>query len=313
LETSGSSLIRAEGQPLVSVIVPCYNYADYIGDALRSVFSQCYENFELIVVDDGSTDNSADVIEQVLQGLSPARRLKRVVFIKQENQGVSAALNAGLALANGVFVATFDADDVMPSGRLALQAAYLNSHPEVGVLGGLAVRIDEHGALLPKKQKSRKIRRYDFEQALTDALVVGGNIAMYRRDAMDAVGGYDPQIKIQDFQMTLKIAHAGYFIDVLPEVVTLYRKHGDSLSKNYKAELRYSMEVIEPYAQFKGYPSARARLITKALRLAVLHDKSYAWGLFRQVPLRQWDRQLFKRFRHFIFKRSRPGPAQTLV
>lgn len=305
--------MNAAELPLVSVIVPCYNYAAYVGDTLRSVLAQNYPNFELIVVDDGSLDSSAEVIAAALDDWQSHSMARRVEFIRQTNQGVSAALNAGLAQSRGVFVATFDADDVMPVGRLALQVDYLRHHPEVGCLGGIATRIDARGQQLPKKDKKRSIRRYDFAQALAKALVVGGNIAMYRRAAMDAVGGYDAQIKIQDFQMTLKIAHAGYFVDVLPDVVTFYRKHGDSLSKNYKAELRYGLEVIEPYARHAGYPSARARLITKALRLAVLHDKPYAWSLFRQVPLRQWDRQLFKRLRHFVFKRSRPGPAQTLA
>ena len=291
--------------PLISVIVPCYNYASYVGDALRSVLEQDYGNFELIVVDDGSRDNSAEIIEQVLQAHRQSSKVKRVEFVRQENQGVSAALNTGLALARGVFVATFDADDVMPAGRLALQAAYLQGHPEVGCLGGVAVRIDERGAVLPKKDKKRLVRRYDFQEALAAALVVGGNIAVYRRDAMLAVGGYDPTIKVQDFQMTLKVAHAGYYVDVLPEVVTLYRKHSDSLSKQYKSEYDYGLQVIDAYRDHPAFSSAKARLITKALRTAVTADKTYAWSLLRQVPLRQWDRQLLKRARHLLFRKGR--------
>jgi len=292
-------------RPLVSVIVPCYNYAAYVADALRSVLAQDYENFELIVIDDGSRDESAEVIEQVLQAHRQSSKVKRIEFVRQENQGVSAALNTGLALASGVFVATFDADDVMPAGRLALQAAYLEGHPEVGCLGGVAVRIDEHGTVLPKRDKKRLVRRYDFHAALAIALVVGGNIAVYRRDAMQSVGGYDPAIKVQDFQMTLKIAHAGFYVDVLPDVVTLYRKHPHSLSKQYKSEYDYGMQVIEAYRDHPAYPSAKARLITKALRMAVTDDKAYAWQLLRQVPLRQWDRQLLKRVRHLLLKKGR--------
>ncbi len=296
--------MKASELPLISVIVPCYNYASYVGDALRSVLEQDCCNFELIVVDDGSRDNSAEIIEQVLQAHRQSSKVKRVEFVRQENQGVSAALNTGLALARGVFVATFDADDVMPAGRLTLQAAYLQGHPEVGCLGGVAVRIDEHGAVLPKKDKKRLVRRYDFQEVLAAAFVVGGNIAVYRRDAMLAVGGYDPAIKVQDFQMTLKVANAGYYVDVLPEVVTLYRKHPDSLSKQYKSEYDYGLQVIDAYRDHPAFPSAKARLITKALRTAVTDDKAYAWSLLRQVPLRQWDRQLLKRFRHLLWKRS---------
>jgi len=298
--------------PLVSVIVPCFNYATYVADTLRSVLAQDYLNYELIIVDDGSSDDSAQVIEQVLAEEQSGTLARRTKFIRQSNAGVSAALNTGLVHARGEYIATFDADDIMPAGRLALQLEYLMKHPEVGCLGGLAVRIDEQGALLPKKIKKRAVRRYDFAKALGSALVVGGNIAVYRRDAMDSVGGYDPAIKIQDFQMTLKVAHAGYFVDILPDVVTLYRKHDGSLSKNYKAEYRYGLDVIAPYVSHPQYESAKARLITKALRMAVIYDKSFGWSLIRQVPLRQWDRKLFKRLRHLLLKKSRTAPKETL-
>ncbi|MFC3608427.1 glycosyltransferase family 2 protein [Stutzerimonas tarimensis] len=299
----GQLSMRGTGKPLISVVIPCYNYGAFVGEAIASVLAQGYPHYELIVVDDGSTDDSAAVIERELgKGEGGAQR---VAFVQQPNRGVSAALNAGLALAKGELIATFDADDVMPPGRLALQAEYLARHPEVGCLGGVAVRIDEQGSLLPKKDKDRQVQRYDFARALAKALVVGGNIAVYRREAMDRAGGYDPAIRIQDFQMTLKVAHAGYLVDILPEVVTLYRKHPGSLSSDYKAEFRFGLEVIEPYRNHPSYESGRARLVTKALRMAVVDDKSFAWSLFRQVPLRQWDRQLLKRLRYFLFKPSR--------
>ena len=200
----------------------------------------------------------------------------------------------------------------MPPHRLSVQMAYLREHPEVGCLGGVAVRIDEQGELLPKKDKKRSVRRYDFSQALSAALVVGGNIAVYRRDAVDMAGRYDAAIKIQDFQMTLKVAKAGFFVDILPDTVTLYRKHEGSLSKNYKAEYRYGLDVIAPYAEHPQYESAKARLVTKALRMAVIYDKSYGWKLLRQVPLRQWDKQLLKRLRHLILKKEISAPPETL-
>lgn len=298
--------------PLVSVLVPCFNYAQYVAESLRSVLEQEYPNFELIVVDDGSTDDSVRVIEQALKGAQIGGQVKRIEFIKQENQGVSAALNTALAASRGEFVATFDADDIMPAGRLQLQVSYMLKEPEVGCLGGGSIRIDGQSQQTPRKVKDRRVKRYDFSQVLANAFVVGGNIALYRRVAMDKAGGYDPAIKIQDFQMTLKVAEAGFYVDVLPEVVTLYRKHEGSLSKNYKAEYRYALEVIAPYKMHQQYSSAKARLITKALRMAVIYDKPFAWSLIKQVPLSLWDRQLLKRLRHLLLKRAKPAPEETL-
>lgn len=303
---------NAVEEPLVSVLVPCFNYARYVGEALQSVLAQNYPNFELIIVDDGSTDDSAHVIQRILKDVQIYSLVRRVKFVRQANQGVSAALNTALAYARGEYIATFDADDLMPPGRLSLQVNYLRRQPMVGCLGGVAIRIDEQGRQLQPKRKKRKVRRYDFSQALAVALVVGGNVAIYRREAMEKAGGYNPDIKIQDFQMTLSVARAGFFVDTLPEVVTFYRKHGDSLSKNYKAEYRYGLKVIEPYSAHPSFESAKARIITKALRMAVVHDKAYGWSLIRQVPLRQWNRQLLKRLRHLALKKSRPGPRETL-
>ncbi len=278
--------------------------------ALISVLVQDYQNFELIVVDDGSADNSAAVIHAALDGCYEWSQVKRVEFISQSNQGVSAALNAGLVLARGDFVATFDADDLMPQGRLGLQVAYLLEHPAVGCLGGRAIQIDEKGKPISKKVKVREVAHFDFAEALASGLCVGGNIAMYRRDAMEQAGRYDPEIRIQDFQMTLKVAHAGYKIDILPDVVTLYRQHGSSLSKNYKAEYSYNLKVIQPYRMHPSYDSACARIIAKALHLAVIYDKGYAWELFRKIPLRQWDRKLLRRLRQFFFKVQKPWPFE---
>lgn len=292
----------ASSNPLVSVIVPCYNYAEYVGDALASVLAQDYANFELIVVDDGSTDGSAERITAALDGWQRNSQVSRVEFLRQTNQGVSAALNAGLALARGEYVVTFDADDVMAPGRLTLQVGYLQAHPEVGCVGGVAMRIDQQGELLPKKEKKRAIQRFDFTQALALSLVVGGNLAVYRRDAMLAVGGYDPSIRVQDFQMTLKIAKAGYFIAILPDVVTFYRKHGVGLSSNYLDEYRYGLQVLDIYADHASYQSGKARLLTRILGPAVIHNKRLAWRLIRQMPLKEWDRRFIKRLRYFFFK-----------
>jgi alpha-1,6-rhamnosyltransferase len=290
--------------PLVSVLMPCYNYACYVGDAIRSVLAQDYPNLELIIVDDGSSDDSPAVITDALQNRALGHHV-HAHFIQQLNAGVSAALNAALAQAKGTYIATFDADDLMAAGRLSKQVHYLMAHPEVGCLGGRTIRIDHDGQPLPSKTKRRPVERYDFAKALASALVVGGNIAVYRRDAIDRAGAYDPAIRIQDFQMTLKVAQAGYFIDILPDVVTLYRKHGASLSSDYKSEYAYGLDVIAPYSSHPAYQSARARLVTKALRAACTEDKRYAWALVRQVPLWHWDWQLVKRLRHLLFKRSR--------
>ncbi|MFJ3482831.1 glycosyltransferase family 2 protein [Pseudomonas sp. NPDC090202] len=291
--------------PLVSVLVPCFNHEHYIEECLKSILSQDYDNFEVIVVNDGSTDSSAERIEAL-------RQLHGFQFYQQENQGVSAALNNALSHARGEFVITHDSDDVMLAGRLRRQVAYMQEHPEVGLLGAKVIYIDSAGKPLKhKKTTGGPVRRLSFDQLLADAYAVGAPVAMYRREAIDKVGGYDPSIKVQDFQMTLRIAEAGYQVDILPDNVTLYRRHETNISKTaYKSQLTYDLKVIEAYIDNPAYESGRLAIINKALKESVVIDKPFARSLFASIPVHRWNRVTWKRFRHFVFKHGKPKGAQ---
>lgn len=291
--------------PLVSILVPCFNHELYIEECLLSILQQDYENFELIVVNDGSTDASAQKIEAL-------RQVHGFQFHQQVNKGVSAALNNALSHARGEFIITHDSDDVMLAGRIRRQVSYMQEHPEVGLLGAKVIYINSDGTPLKHKTPARAtVQRWTFDQLLADAYAVGAPVAMYRREAIDKVGGYDPSIKVQDFQMTLRIAQAGYEVDILPDRVTLYRRHETNISKTaYKSQLDYDLKVIEPYKDNPAYESARLAIINKALKESVVADKKFARALFASLPVHRWNRLTWKRFRHFVFKYSKPKGVQ---
>jgi alpha-1,6-rhamnosyltransferase len=291
--------------PLVSVLVPCFNHELYIEECLLSILQQDYDNYELIVVNDGSTDASASKIEAL-------RQVYDFQFYQQENKGVSAALNNALSHARGEFVITHDSDDVMLAGRIQRQVSYMLDHPEVGLLGAKVIYIDSNGKPLRHKISSDiRVQRWSFDELLADAYAVGAPVALYRREAIDKVGGYDPSIKVQDFQMTLRIAEVGYKVDILPDRVTLYRRHETNISKTaYKSQLTYDLKVIEVYRDNPAYEAGRLAIINKALKESVVMDKPFARGLFASVPVHRWNRLTWKRFRHFVFKYSKPKGAQ---
>ena len=291
--------------PLVSVLVPCFNHELYIEECLLSILQQDYDNYELIVVNDGSTDASASKIEAL-------RQVYDFQFYQQENKGVSAALNNALSHARGEFVITHDSDDVMLAGRIQRQVSYMLDHPEVGLLGAKVIYIDSNGKPLRHKISSDiRVQRWSFDELLADAYAVGAPVALYRREAIDKVGGYDPSIKVQDFQMTLKIAEAGYQVDILPNRVTLYRRHETNISKTaYKSQLIYDLQVIDAYKKNPSYEAARVAIVNKALKESVVADKKYARGLFASIPVHRWNRLTWKRFRHFIFKYNKFKGAQ---
>lgn len=214
-EATSSKHSGTTDAPLVSVVAPCFNAEKYLEEALRSIYEQDYPNFEVIIVDDGSTDNSYAMLEQL-------QKVHGFQLYRQQNQGVSAALNFGLQHARGDYVATPDLDDIMLPHSLSVRAAYLDQHPEVGCVGALVIYIDSEGQET-KRQNGNRIRQLDFDYLLGNAYVCGAPVSLYRMEALRAAGFYDPEIKVQDFQMTLRIASQGYQIHKLPVLVTRYR------------------------------------------------------------------------------------------
>lgn len=278
--------------PLVSIIAPCYNAEKFLEVAIESIFAQDYENFEVIIVDDGSTDNSYAMLE-ALQGKYSFQ------LYRQANQGVSATLNHGLRYAKGTYVATPDLDDIMLPESVRVRAEYLDKHPQLGCVGALIIYMDCDGNET-KRQSRDYIEHLDFDKVLSEAVVVGAPVALYRLEAIKAAGLYDPQIRVQDFQMTLKIAHQGYGIDVLPIDVTRYRRHANNLSRRYKVLLDADLQTIEPYRSCPGYQSGRTHIINKALKYAVVSDKAYAWKLIRSIPLRYMTSKTLRRFKRLV-------------
>jgi alpha-1,6-rhamnosyltransferase len=282
--------------PLVSIIAPCYNAEKYLDVAMASIFAQDYPNFEVIIVDDGSSDNSVAMLK-ALQAKYDFQ------FYSQANQGVSAALNHGLRHARGEYVCTPDLDDIMLPSSVRLRAEYLDGHPEVGCVGALIIYMDSDGNDT-KSQKLSSIQKLSFDEILGDAIVVGAPVSLYRMDALRTVDFYDPEIKVQDFQMTLKIASKGYEVHVLPVSVTRYRRHPNNLSRRYKVLLEADMRTIAPYSAHPAYSRGLTAIINKALKYAVVNDKKYAWTLLRSIPLRQFNKTTLRRFKRLLLHRQ---------
>ena len=121
---------RKAGSPLISVLMPTYNCGPLLAESIDSILAQTLEDFELIIVDDGSTDDSPTLLREY------ASQDSRIRVVRQENGGVGAALNAGIEMARGKYLARMDADDLTPPQRFGEQVAFLNEHPEITVLGG---------------------------------------------------------------------------------------------------------------------------------------------------------------------------------
>lgn len=281
--------------PLVSIVAPCYNAEKYLEEAIKSIFAQEYPHYEVIIVDDGSSDNSIAMLKQL-------QKTYDFQLFTQPNQGVSAALNHGLRYAKGAYVSTPDLDDIMLPESLRIRADYLDENPNVGCVGALIIYMDSDGNTI-KQQKRDQIRTYTFDQVLGGAVVIGAPVALYRMSAMRRAGFYASQLRVQDFQMTLRIARLGYEIHELPVCTTRYRRHANNLSRKYRVLLQADLEAIAPYADHPAYQRARAQLVNKALKYAVVEDKKEAWRLLRSIPWRHLNRTSFKRLKRLMLHR----------
>lgn len=211
-----------EPAPAVSVIIPAYNAADFIGQAIASVLGQTFADFELIVVDDGSTDGMGAVVAQFQD--------ERLGYVYQRNRERSAARNTGIRLARGEFIAFLDADDRWLPQKLARQVARLRANPQVGLVyvGGF---VEEDGRVF-FEQKCR-FRGDVLGPLLTEDNIVTGSAssAIVRRECFAKVGLFDEQSSVcEDWEMWIRIARH-YPFDFVPEPLVRLRVHGGNTQK----------------------------------------------------------------------------------
>jgi len=223
------------------VVIPVLNDAATVEAAIRSLVAQTYRNLEVIVVDDGSTDESAAVASRAGDA--------RVRVIRQPRRGVPAARNVGCRLAGGEYLACLDADDVAHAVRVAAQIEYLAQHPEVGLLGTWARFEDEAGGawVFQPPTEDRALRRY----LLWDNPFVHSSV-MFRREAYEAAGGY-PEGPNEDYRLWIRIARA-WKLGVLPSVLVTHRIRRASYSRAVRrpTALRHRLAAQHEAARMLG-------------------------------------------------------------
>lgn len=291
--------------PAISVVLPARNAARWLADAVESILGQSFGDFELIALDDGSSDGTRAILEAF------AGRDARVAVVDGPARGISAVLNTGLERARGALVARMDADDVAHPERFARQHAYLTRHPKVVALGSDAWLIDAWGGCLGRFHKP-------CDHETIDALLLRGQSsiphgsAMLRRAAVEAAGGYRPAFDfVEDQDLWLRLAERGHLAN-LPEALLCYRQHLGNICSNRQAEQRqrtlamlqgaYARRGLEPPVDLAellpGYPS-RAWLARHWLKAAIkagegrsavghaarlVREYPGAWNTWRTLP-----------------------------
>lgn len=200
---------------LVSVIIPAYNAAGFLPDAINSALAQRYPHLEIIVVDDGSKDNPAEVA---------ARFQGAVHYVRQENAGPAAARNRGIRMAGGEFLAFLDADDLWPADKLEIQMARLALDPALDVIAGRIQYVRLDGA-------AELALRFEDDRNTVTHVHLGS--AVFRRRAFERVGFFDETLRFsEDQDWYLRAREEALSILVLREITLLYRLHSSNMTRN---------------------------------------------------------------------------------
>lgn len=247
----------------VSIIVPAYAHAQFIGDAIRSVINQTLADWELIIVNDGSQDNTRDVIKPFLSDC-------RIRYYEQKNQGQSVARNVGISKSRGKYIHFLDDDDWLPSNALDWQLSTLTTCPDVAVIVGSVTYVTETGTSVSLPRiKEGKISFLDL---------FGGNAyaspgqALFRREVFDQVGLFDVSLPgVDDYDMLFKVARSLHILSTNRNAL-FYRCHQNNASSNRVQMLENGLKVIGRH--LGSVPVGRER--RQAKRIGMRYQYRYA-------------------------------------
>lgn len=221
--------------PLVSVIVPCYNHEKYVQECIESVVNQTYKNIELIVIDDGSSDNSP----KILQDLS---KKYNFCFEHQKNRGLSGTLNKALELTSGKYICNLASDDYWELTKIEKQVSIMEANQNLGFCYSDYTFVDKNSNPINENTYFKNITGYAFRRMLISNFVAAVTV-MIRKDVFSEVGAYDAEMPIEDWYMWLKITKK-YPIQSMGEKLAFYRMHGKNFSSDHKKMLNYELKII---------------------------------------------------------------------
>lgn len=237
----------------ISAVLPVYNGEAYVREAVESILAQTFTDFELIIINDGSTDGSGAILREL------AERDSRIVLVERANSGLVSALNDGIERARADLIARMDADDVAMPERFALQHAQMLARPELGVLGSFIRIMDKTGRIV-------RLGDYPVSMEATARFMEHGcpvahPSVMMRREAVLKAGGYRKLFShCEDYDLWLRISELGYGIANLPRPLLNYRMHGANVSAVHRdaQELGTMVALLAHRTRVAGLPDPTA-------------------------------------------------------
>ncbi len=253
----------------VSVVIPAYNRADLILETIQSVLAQTFTDYEIIVVDDGSTDNTAEILRELIES-------GKIQYVWQENQGESAARNHGLRLAQGEYIAFLDSDDLWLPQKLEAQVSYLDAHPEAGLAQSSFTKFDDATGEDLGTRSGAWFSGWIYPEILMHwSDLMAADAVLIPAKVIERVGGFDEKLRRgEDLDLWRRISRY-YPFAAMPEILTKVRVHSNSVSAN-KAEASKAFRIYLEKA-FADDASLSIEFRKKALA------RMYAYMAYNQI------------------------------
>ena len=282
--------------PTVSVVMPAYNAARFVVEAVESILSQTFGDFEFLIVDDGSTDETPEILR------SFAARDARIRLTIRPNIGLVRTLNEMLESARGEFVARMDSDDVSLPERFRRQMEFLREHPKVVAAGSKVILIDPEGDVLCEVCDKQSHEMIDQAHLAGIGGMICHPAAMIRTEALRVVDGYRTEFELsEDLDLWLRLAEVGELVN-LPDVLVKYRQHAQSRGYTHQErQHRFVAKAVQDARVRRGLPATENRAARSGacdtIRDEADHRYHWAWWALRAGNLRSARKNALRRLR----------------
>lgn len=280
-------------KPTVSVIVTAFNRAKFLSETIQSVLNQTFNDIELLIIDDGSTDNTSDVVNSFSDA--------RIKYYFQENSGQNAAKNRGFLLAKGKYITILDSDDVMKPQKLEKQVTLLEQNNDCGVCFTGVDVIDENGHFvksLPLLKQKGDFLIYLLEKNY----LYNGSNALYRRECLEKTGLFSEKVqRMTDWDLYLRMA-LYYKFDYIDENLLNYRVHSNNMSMGFKNYERAGFTILKRIFSNKDFPKELRSLHSKVFSLRYSYMADRYLGFNKSNRAKKYIMKSFKLYPKNIFK-----------
>lgn len=244
---------KVESEALVSMVIPSYNHAKYVEESIRSIIAQTYDNIELIIIDDGSSDNSVEIIERLAPECE--KRFTRFEFRHRPNKGLSSTLNEALLWSKGKYFSPLASDDIALPHKIEFLMSKIIDSDYAGVFG----EIESIGSEPIRRKQARKIIYHHFSDLMHQKYMPAAPGSLLRRDVVASIGGFREDIRVEDWCLWLTITSNGYSLVTYPVTVSKYRSHDSNTVKNVEVMVTARRQTLELFKQSMEYRDAVRR------------------------------------------------------